>query len=455
MLRDLSEYDVSDPLDRIAEQVDVAASDLLATIPNFQQLTALSRAIILSKAVRDSENPVWALRDACRAEDSFGSLRNGWIQTASSGHAIQDHMLPILLVRKALEGENARGLLAECRTFATRGTSSAAFYAAIAGISVCEATALVPGVELIPWSQVPACHQKTAFEETGYPVEQEFHQIRAKPGAAVRILLPQRQVLFPSYPNLSDEEHKKRGDDLTARYESVLDVVRCIVVQVAAIVGQTGSWLYVEDKIAREIAATGYSYGADLFDRTVFGASLTPQDVDGTRIRSLMQNLAYFPQKDLRALRIGVDRLRSSFREIFTVDKAIDLGIALEALLLHDTGSDRGELKFRTAVRGAAFLGGSKTKRLRTLALLKSAYDHRSVAVHTGDLTKKPEIALKEIQEAQSAAAEIARRIIAMARFPKWDEDFVVGGDPHAPTESNRWRPFTPSTSYKPRHSKP
>jgi Apea-like HEPN len=56
-------------------------------------------------------------------------------------------------------------------------------------------------------------------------------------------------------------------------------------------------------------------------------------------------------------------------------------------MLLHGIGNeDRGELRFRSAIRAAAFLGGEKPERLKAFKLLKDAYDLRSQAVHSGVL---------------------------------------------------------------------
>jgi len=129
-------------------------------------------------------------------------------------------------------------------------------------------------------------------------------------------------------------------------------------------------------------------------------------------------------------MRIALDRLSRALRRGEAVDNAIDLGIALEVMLLHGSdNNNRGELRFRLSIRGATFLGGDKPERLRNLKLLKDAYDLRSKAVHTGRLGKgKKGSSPKDILECgTNTCAQIALRLIERGSFPDWDDELVIG----------------------------
>jgi hypothetical protein len=67
------------------------------------------------------------------------------------------------------------------------------------------------------------------------------------------------------------------------------------------------------------------------------------------------------------------------------VDQAIDLGIALEALLLHDIDGPE-QLGFRLRLRGTLLLGGDLETRRRQMRSLRDIYSLRSAAVHQGRL---------------------------------------------------------------------
>src|ERR1700730_15348852 len=83
---------------------------------------------------------------------------------------------------------------------------------------------------------------------------------------------------------------------------------------------------------------------------------------------------AYFslgPQKRNKMLRIALGRLGRAGRERDFADRAIDLGIALESLLLHDI-KERGEFSFRLSIRGAWLIGGNDAERLSIQKSLKN-----------------------------------------------------------------------------------
>jgi hypothetical protein len=133
---------------------------------------------------------------------------------------------------------------------------------------------------------------------------------------------------------------------------------------------------------------------------------------------------------DKAVLRIGLDRLSQALRKGQKTDKAIDLGIALEAMLLHGIGRD--ELSYR-----AAFLGGSADERLGTFKLVRDAYQLRSSAVHTGKVSEggKP-LAVEVLRDASITCAALARKLIERGSFPSWESEYVVGTDQQAEADN-------------------
>jgi hypothetical protein len=75
-----------------------------------------------------------------------------------------------------------------------------------------------------------------------------------------------------------------------------------------------------------------------------------------------------------KMLRIPLDQLDKAAHGYDFTDMSIDLGIALEALLLHDlNGQDRGKLKFRLSLRGAWLGAKNEKERAGIQAALKIA----------------------------------------------------------------------------------
>jgi hypothetical protein len=102
-------------------------------------------------------------------------------------------------------------------------------------------------------------------------------------------------------------------------------------------------------------------------------------------------------------------------------DRSIDLGIALEALLLQDLGKqDRGEVRFRLSLRGA-WLGGKDGKeRAEIQRALKAMYDLRSGAVHSG-VVEQSETNLETIRVGTALCRRLIRKTIEAGCHIDWN----------------------------------
>lgn len=114
---------------------------------------------------------------------------------------------------------------------------------------------------------------------------------------------------------------------------------------------------------------------------------------------------------------MNLSRRRNSY-----VDKAIDLGIALESLLLHDRKPDE-QIAFPFRLRGAWLLGQDGRERRNYLKLFKEIYGLRCKAVHNGRFDKKY---FDKITELLKIGDELCIRIIDWIlenkKMPDWDE---------------------------------
>lgn len=440
-------------LDEINAALDLAMLDVTKDVPTFAQLSALDRSLIVSRAIDSASSHARRLAELCKQLPALRPLINGWIQTESFGHAVQPHMLPGLLLRQAVDGHDTREIVVSAIEFAADGRSHREIYAALAGIAVDREVDLSTGLTIVPWSSVPNDEQKQAFDRGGFDPTSTtlgpFARLTAKPTSALRAMLEPTQVLFRTAQEANPNILGERRAAVDVVYENMADALRCMIAYTGRPLGFLGSWSRLRNDTARRLMGHAYGYGDALFDHAVLRTSEAPTVLDAEPIRTLCRQFHLMNPKDRRVLRIAIDRFSSALRETRIVDKAIDLGIALEVLLLHDTSAgkgarDRGELKFRTAIRGSAFVGGSRLERVQTMRVLKKAYDHRSAAVHVGELDKI-DSATKDVELGLRLGLTIARRLIEMGRFPAWDEECVVGGakDDQA---TSRWQPFKPRT---------
>jgi hypothetical protein len=128
-------------------------------------------------------------------------------------------------------------------------------------------------------------------------------------------------------------------------------------------------------------------------------------------------------------IRVPLQRVNAALRQTSIVDQAIDLGVGLEALLLHDMDQSDG-LRYRFALRGAVFLAPPGSDRKAHFVKLKALYDLRSKAVHKGDIpAKNSHPAL--LQEGACMCATLVTAIINHGRLPNW-EDIILFNSPDA-----------------------
>ena len=128
-------------------------------------------------------------------------------------------------------------------------------------------------------------------------------------------------------------------------------------------------------------------------------------------------------------LRIPLDRLDRAAGDRDLADRAIDLGIALEALLLHEQNKkDRGELRYRLSLRGAWLGGVNEEERREILTSLRDVYDLRSHAVHTGAVDRGNRTD-QTIECGTALCKQLIRKAIDVGGDINW-ESLVLGGPP-------------------------
>lgn len=415
------------PTNEIENLVQQTARELLEARPALRTAPPIERGTAIALAFRSEEGSAARLMAALTGDPSFESLRKGWIQQrGGAGMAAQGQALAHFLVNRAIEGHSVASMVKEARAFAKSPICVTESYTALAGFTVAEVVSLNQNTDLIPWSEVPESRHKAFFEEEVSP---SFPAVRAMPNLAVRTRSAKAQVLFSSHKEASASMKDPDGGSAIPTVQ-IDDLLRCITAISVRRVAAIGSWVQFDTKIADIIGPSFYSLRPGVFDHGLWQLSKKAVVLNGRDIVRLFHLFGGLEPADRDVMRIALDRLSRALRGGDGVDHAIDLGIALEAMLLHGIGkNDRGELRFRLSIRGATFLGGEKPERLKTLKLLKDAYDLRSMAVHSGVLKKErkgsPPKVILEI--GTSTCAQIALKLIERGSLPDWDAEFVIG----------------------------
>ena len=144
-------------------------------------------------------------------------------------------------------------------------------------------------------------------------------------------------------------------------------------------------------------------------------------------VNGLMASFVKAQDNEQDRIRLILSRLSQAKRRFQAADKLLDMGIALEMLLLDDNQKDQLSLQFR--LRGSWFMGSTPAERIEKYELLHEIYGARSAVAHTGSLPKKGGINEHNLQEIFPKCEELAEGIvqkIILTGKPNW-RNLVLG----------------------------
>jgi hypothetical protein len=173
------------------------------------------------------------------------------------------------------------------------------------------------------------------------------------------------------------------GQNAPLSIEPALDVLRCVTA--VAGVGFRLLHYWFEPEEWAPWAVSRSTFGVD---STTCPSSTELSETVVPQLRETVSHLLSLDESKQLRLRVPLDRLnRSYLAGIRSVNKAIELGIALESLYAPAKLSEG--IAFAVRTRAARFLGGSLEERQRTATTIRDVYDLRSLAVHTGTFHAK------------------------------------------------------------------
>jgi hypothetical protein len=213
-----------------------------------------------------------------------------------------------------------------------------------------------------------------------------------------------------------------------------------------------GLWNLADDvrlalTLAGQTAFVGRAYWFDFEDpdvnRLSIGTSMTSRRSDQPWIAGLPAKVvpedaikvvtAFLALNDpLKSrLRLSLSRLNQALCEAPHGDRALDLAIALESLLV--AGSN--EITYRLALRSALLVADGHDARKRMRAVVTALYEVRSGLIHNGAMPLQVKVkpggkvnSTKLVEEATLACRDILRTVLFRGELPDWDV-LEIGGD--------------------------
>lgn len=284
-----------------------------------------------------------------------------------------------LLLARAIASGDIGGTVESFRSYVESNSATVIFVTAVSGVTASKEVPLGPDVKLVPMASLPESVQRgDALGQNYFPRNPLGNRV----SSALIVTASYGPIFYrPRLGDVSSREAQQRA----RRIFNLLDEARSLLslLNVKAVYRQ--SWVQAVDPLM----STGIGAGS-LVNLEGYFAGETA--IDEAAAKELATG--YFGIEELRrhkTLRIPLDRLDRSAVNRDLSDRAIDLGIALEALLLHDLeGRDRGELRFRLSLRGAWLGANDQQERVQIQKSLKEVYDLRSMAVHSGAVEPSP-----------------------------------------------------------------
>ena len=315
----------------------------------------------------------------------------------------------------------AAATINDVRDFVTSNKPEMFTVRALNGVVLQNPVLLQPDLFLMPIIHLPACQQRNEVLGLITGVSLQMQPLTPWPTTALVL----KYTMHPAISE-SDRPSKQTADDRAFRETRLAEAQLCMGVACKGVIDLIAAW---SQPAAAKIPAV-FPTGTMTTMRGGFSRR-PPKEFHPAEARRIIDLFTEF-RGERESLHVPLERLNSAMAQTRVVDRAIDLGIALEALLMHDSGtgqrSDNQELRFKIGLRGAWLAGGTPAKRKACLNTLRKLYDLRSAAVHSGRITRGKTMEHHHFLESgEDLCADLITKVLETGDWPDWDK-LVLGG---------------------------
>lgn len=283
----------------------------------------------------------------------------------------------------------------------------------------------VAGVNFRPWSERPFSKSSENFD---FELESVRLGSRRHPHSIAFFDLAPRQVVCDTAS--SDPSIEKDMDLSRATSEEIHRIASLfsLVTDSATRIGQTWDSFANQDLEALRNSFSGYIEQSRHDHR---GTELTLDDIDFV-VRAQLIDKTTGKRFSHAAQRLAFARSRGDI-----LDRCVEVGIALETLVL----DEKTELKFRLRLRTSQLLGQNHAERVAISGDIGKLYDLRSSRVHGKVPPARPDHQTDQevLHSGLAIAQRVAQRLVKEGRFPEWPVVELAGpADLQFPVPSSR-----------------
>lgn len=349
------------------------------------------------------------LGEELKQVEPFKAFADTWIFTGDGGGAVAHGRFGDWAIDRLVDKKSADAILSE---FASEVARNTAIYAEITpafGVQVDELVDLDDGVtmEPDPKEMLASLLHRSPFQSLPLPN-----------GTSV---LRQSFKVTPAFERRDPGTAAAGSGSITVPTSSEREAVRQRV-RLACLLSSAGA---VElpisalqpDRRALFVAGEGNQAG-----RPYAAIPLVSFSVSGAALRQAFHGLGAF--RGIDSLARAIDRMGRSRLAANPVDRALDLGIAAEIVLMHDQSPANTEIAHKIGGRAAWLLGRDPSEREAIFKEMKLLYQARSQAAHSGMLSSKSK---HDLDSADRVVTRLFNAILERGSFPNWN-NLVMGG---------------------------
>lgn len=355
----------------------------------------------------------------------FGMDSDGHIFVRSSpagAGSWQARLISSRLVARA-RFRDASSVLSEFEAAFAENAAEVQEVVAIWGLHPSASFEVRAGIYLAPLSSIPPSPPRDIL--LGIPTYTDFREeegafhVRARPKAALVHSFKFSPVVSAARDSLP------MAPRTLVRQEEMLDIARCLTLIAPRAIQQIGSWFQIEQSHPLVGGVGGWGGQAITWGQQF---SVEPEDIDPAQVRTLVDGYFALPAKDRQRLRIVLDRLNAAKLPRTAEDRAVDLGVSLEALLFNP-GDVPAEISLKFKMRGTVLATDDPDERRGVFRLLDRLYTLRSTAAHGAVFDPADESVEADLREGASLASRLTRRVLVLRRIPENWNGLILGWD--------------------------
>ncbi len=311
-------------------------------------------------------------------------------------------------------------VMTEVRDLVATNIGYARIVMILSGVQTAASVELAPEIHIVPFGDLqPPSWIKDFAEKRLWPLSRTFESVAPSAALVTRV----------SFSPVFTDKEKVEGSFPEKEVNQLRTIANCIALAAQRPAAILKVW-YEDDDARFPLISSGVGFN----DPRWGSGAAAPYDIDPGRVQNIVVSYQKF-SGDRKPLDTAMLRLAEAWGGWHREERAIDLGISLEAVLTYTPdgqSDDNNEISYKLGVRASWLMGANPADRLAVFKKIRRLYRLRSQAAHTGNVKTKPETwrALdEEIEAGIALACQIVVAVLARGAWPNWDE-LVLGGTP-------------------------